>query len=510
MKAIYARQSLDKKDSLSIEGQIEECKKKLLPDDDYQVYQDKGFSGKNTDRPELQRLMEDIKANKIEVVIIYKVDRISRNIANFYGLYEIMQQHNCQIVSATEPVDSTNSSGRIMMGMLAIFAQNERENIQRRVKDNYYYRTATTGSWAGGPAPFGFSNGRTPEGRPTLIVNEDEMKIVKLIFKRYSQEINMSLGKVAKYLMDNGYRSRRKNGSWDSSSVSKILQSTVYVKADNVLYKYLQIRQIKFLNDEKDWTGKTSCHIIGKRVGNANIRKYADFKEQSVYLTNFPGVISSRDYVSIMKRLGENQQITSSNKAGVLQELGGKLKCTCGYAIKSYSKSTNGRPYLDCYANRSLHTCNHKYNKFDFFDIQASVGAEMQKQLDTINETMAQKRKIRKDKRKQIEELAERLNVLLEISSTSDLMAQATIKQIEKIQRQINELELDIQMNTDILDEIAINHFTEPMFYMGGTDEFSLDYSSLSVDEKKYVVNRFIDKIILDEETETIHINWKI
>ena len=84
------------------------------------------------------------------------------------------------------------------------------------------------------------------------------------------------------------------------------------------------------------------------------------------------------------------------------------------------------------------------------------------------------------------------------------------VKQIEKIQRQINELELDIQMNTDILDEIAIGHFTEPVSYMGDVDEFSLDYSSLSVDEKKYIVNRFIDKIVLDDETETIHIDWKI
>lgn len=510
MKAIYARQSLDKKDSLSIEGQVEECKTKLSAKEDYKVYQDKGFSGKNTERPALTELMNDIENGKIDTVIVYKVDRFSRNIIDFFKMYNILEKNNCSFVSKTEDFDTRTPMGEAMLTVLIAFASMERKNIQQRVKDNYYYRTATTGSWAGGPAPFGFSNGRTPEGKPTLIVNEDEMKIVKLIFKRYSQEINMSLGKVAKYLMDNGYRSRRKNGSWDSSSVSKILQSTVYVKADNVLYKYLQIKQIKFLNDEKDWNGKTSCHIIGKKVGNANVRKYTDFKEQSVYLTNFPGVIGSRDYVAIMKRLGENQQITSSNKAGVLQELGGKLKCSCGYAIKSYSKSTNGRPYLDCYANRSLHTCNHKYNKFDFYDIQASVGTEIQKQLDTINETMAHKRQIRKDKRKQIEELAERLNVLLEISSTSDLMEQATIKQIEKIQRQINELQLDIQMNTDILDEIAIKHFTESMFYMGGTDEFSLDYSSLSVDEKKYVVNRFIDKIILDEETETIHINWKI
>ena len=79
-----------------------------------------------------------------------------------------MQEHNCDFVSATEPFDTTGM-GVFLMGVLALFAQLERENIQKRVKDNYYYRTATTGSWAGGPAPFGFKNGRNEDKKPTLI-----------------------------------------------------------------------------------------------------------------------------------------------------------------------------------------------------------------------------------------------------------------------------------------------------------------------------------------------------
>lgn len=506
MNAIYARQSLDKKDSLSIEGQIEECLSKLNVNEKYEVYQDKGYSGKNTNRPELKRLIDDIKSNKVKKVVVYKIDRISRNIKDFYDLWEMMKDYKCQIVSATEDFDTTTSIGEGMMGILAVFAQMERDNIRKRVKDNYYYRTATKGSWAGGPAPFGFKNGRNDSNTPTLIVDEKEMAIVKLIYRLYYEEINMSLGKVAKFLSESGYKSRRKNGAWDSSTISKILQSTVYVQADNKLYKFLKLKGIKFLNEESEWTGATSCHIVGKRIGNANIRSYADLKEQSVYLTNFKPVIESSTYINIMNRLATNEQITSSNKMGVLQELGGKLKCSCGYAIKSYSKSTTGRPYLDCYSNRSLHICNHKFKDFNFYDIQETVGVEIQKQLDDIKKTLAKKRSIRAKKYKEIEDLTERLTALLELSSTSDLLAKATINEIEKIQKRINALELDLQMNHDIADDLQIEHFN-------GENHLKMEeliYADLTTEEKKYIVNQFIDKIILDEDTKAINIMWKI
>lgn len=509
MKAIYARQSLDKKDSLSIEGQISECKMFLGVNEEYKEYQDKGFSGKNTERPALKELMNDIESGKIDTVIVYKVDRFSRNIIDFFEMYKVLEKYNCRFVSKSETFDTSTAMGEAMLTILIAFAQMERKNIQQRVKDNYYYRTATTGSWAGGPAPFGFKNGRTNTNVPTLIVEPAEMEIVKLIFHLFHEEINMSLGKVAKYLSDNGYKSRRTNGAWDSSTISKILQNPLYVQADKKLYIYLKMKGIKFLNDEEKWNGLTSCHIVGKRIGNANIRSYTDLKEQSVYLTNFPPVIESRIYIDIMNRLANNEQITSSNKAGVLQELGGKLKCSCGYAIKSYSKSTNGRPYLDCYGNRSLHICNHKFANFNFYEIQETVAVEIQKQLDGINDILKQKEEIIKNKLLEIDNLNKRLSALFEMSSTSELLAQATIKEIEKIQYQINELELELKMNNDIGDPLVIDHFmpTEPNS-MKKTPR--LYYPVLTTEEKKYVVNQFIDKIILNEETSDIEIIWKI
>lgn len=503
MKALYARQSLDKKDSLSIEGQIEQCKMMLQPKEEFKEYTDKGFSGKNTERPALNELLKDIKRGLINEVIVYRLDRFSRNITDFYNLYEIMKKHNCDFQSVNEKFDTSSPMGRAMMGILITFAQMERESIQERVKDNYYYRIAQDGRWAGGPAPYGFKNAKTADNKPTLKTDKKKIDVVALIFKLYTEEINISLGKIARILTEKGFQSNRTNGAWDTSTISKILQNTVYVKADEVLYKYLAIRQINFLNEMSDWNGLTSCHIVGKRTGNSNIRKYTDLKEQSVYLTNFAGIIDSRIYINAMNRLEQNEQITSANKPSILQELGGKLKCSCGYAIKSYSKSTNGRPYLDCYANRSLHNCNHKYNKFNFYDIQKETGNQIQEQLNHLSNLLKRKQKISADKKNKIKNLQKQLdNLITLVSKMSEELQDSVVNKIEQTQKQINELQLNLQINADIVDSLQIPD-SETMLH-------NPDYDDLSLEEKKYITNLLIHKIVLHEDTEQIEIFWNI
>lgn len=503
MKALYARQSLDKKDSLSIEGQIEQCKMMLQPKEEFKEYTDKGFSGKNTERPALNELLKDIKRGLINEVIVYRLDRFSRNITDFYNLYEIMKKHNCDFQSVNEKFDTSSPMGRAMMGILITFAQMERESIQERVKDNYYYRIAQDGRWAGGPAPYGFKNAKTADNKPTLKTDKQKIDVVALIFKLYTEEINISLGKIARILTEKGFQSNRTNGAWDTSTISKILQNTVYVKADEVLYKYLAIRQINFLNEMSDWNGLTSCHIVGKRTGNSNIRKYTDLKEQSVYLTNFAGIIDSRIYINAMNRLEQNEQITSANKPSILQELGGKLKCSCGYAIKSYSKSTNGRPYLDCYANRSLHNCNHKYNKFNFYDIQKETGNQIQEQLNHLSNLLKRKQKISADKKNKIKNLQKQLdNLITLVSKMSEELQDSVVNKIEQTQKQINELQLNLQINADIVDSLQIPD-SETMLH-------NPDYDDLSLVEKKYITNLLIHKIVLHEDTEQIEIFWNI
>lgn len=510
MKALYARQSIDKKDSMSIESQIEQCKTRLDQAEKYKEYTDKGYSGKNTERPSLNELLKDIEDDKISCVIVYRLDRFSRNITDFYRLYEILKAHNCEFISVSECFDTNTAMGRAMMGILVTFAQMERENIQQRVKDNYYYRTAQDGRWAGGPPPYGFINAKIDKKIPTLEVDWEKMKVVKYIFDMYANDITVSLGTIAKRLREAGYVcTKSKKTTWDSSTVSKILQNTVYVQADQILYQYLKVRQIKFLNDQSAWNGEHSAHIIGKKVGNGNIRKYTTLKEQSVYVTNFKWIIDSRTYIRVMERLAQNEQLSNTTKSSVLQELGGKLKCSCGYAIKAYSKSTNGRPYLDCYANRSLHICDHRYNKFNFFEIQEEVGKQIQARFGELKNIVKTKQDIRISKMKQVSQLVKQRDNLVKMASISEELEQATVSEIENLQKKINQLQLDLKVNADMIDNLDIpdlRKYINSDFY-----SFSrIDYFGLSTEEKKYIVNLMIEKIVLQEETKELEIFWKI
>lgn len=499
MKAIYARQSLDKKESVSIEGQLGLCKTKLLPGEPYLEYTDKGYSGKNIERPSLDKLLKDIQDDKIDAVIVYRLDRFSRNITDFYNMYEVMTAHNCDFMSVSEAFDTSTSMGRAMMGILITFAQMERENIQQRIKDNYYYRIGESGTWASGPAPYGFTNGRTADNKPTLIPCKPEIEAVKMMYRLYLESTKISLAEVARQLREKGYASR--TGGWTSSTISKILQNTVYVKADEILYDYLAVSHINFLNEKKAWDGSHSAHIVGKKTGNANVRKYETLENTSVYVTNFDGIIDSRTYIAAMDRLGKNEAFSACTKSSRLQELGGKLKCTCGRAILAYGKSTNGRPYISCYGRRILKTCSHKYNRFNFYRIQEEVGEQIQHRLGNLHNLTRAKEEAREKMQKQIAALEKQLENLVQIAAKSNELKQAVIQPIEDTQKQIKSLRLDIKLNYDNIDRLHIPELT--------ADGVALKkYTDLEMDQKKYIINLLIDRIVLHEESEKIEIIW--
>ena len=120
--AIYGRQSIDKKDSISIESQFEFCRYELKGGEGKE-YKDKGYSGKNIERPDFQRLLQDIRLGLIKWVIVYKLDRISRSIVDFAKLMELFKQYDVEFVSCTEKFDTSTPMGRAMLNICIVFAQ---------------------------------------------------------------------------------------------------------------------------------------------------------------------------------------------------------------------------------------------------------------------------------------------------------------------------------------------------------------------------------------------------
>jgi len=142
-------------------------------------YDDGGYSGGNTDRPALQRLLDDLRVGKIDVILVYKVDRLTRSLPDFAKLVELFDQHNVSFVSVTQQFNTTTSMGRLTLNVLLSFAQFEREVTSERIRDKIS-ASKRKGLWVGGMAPLGYD---TKDRRIT--VNEAEAERVRTIFRSY-------------------------------------------------------------------------------------------------------------------------------------------------------------------------------------------------------------------------------------------------------------------------------------------------------------------------------------
>ena len=128
-------------------------------------YDDGGFSGGDTDRPALQRLLGDVRSGKIDVIVVYKVDRLTRSLADFAKLVELFDQHNVSFVSVTQQFNTTTSMGRLTLNVLLSFAQFEREVTSERIRDKIA-ASKRKGIWVGGPLPLGYD---LKDGTPVVV-----------------------------------------------------------------------------------------------------------------------------------------------------------------------------------------------------------------------------------------------------------------------------------------------------------------------------------------------------
>jgi DNA invertase Pin-like site-specific DNA recombinase len=187
--AIYTRKSSDEgleKEFNSLDAQREACAAFIvsqkhagwvaLPD----LYDDGGLSGGTMERPALQRLLADIKADKVQIVVVYKVDRLTRSLTDFAKIVDVFDVHGASFVSVTQQFNTTTSMGRLTLNMLLSFAQFEREIAGERIRDKIAASKAK-GMWMGGNVPLGYD----VKDRK-LIVNEVEAETVRMIFRRYT------------------------------------------------------------------------------------------------------------------------------------------------------------------------------------------------------------------------------------------------------------------------------------------------------------------------------------
>ncbi len=150
-------------------------------------YNDGGFSGGSTDRPALQRLLTDIRAKKVDVIVVYKVDRLTRSLADFAKLVELFDGHGVSFVSVTQQFNTTTSMGRLTLNVLLSFAQFEREVTSERIRDKIA-ASKRKGLWVGGMVPMGYE----VKNRKVLVI-EEEAGRVRTIYQRYLELGSLNL-----------------------------------------------------------------------------------------------------------------------------------------------------------------------------------------------------------------------------------------------------------------------------------------------------------------------------
>lgn len=188
--AIYTRKSSEEgleQDFNSLHAQREACEAYVFSQKHEgwrlltEPYDDGGISGGTMQRPALQRLLDDIKAKKVDIIVVYKVDRLTRSLADFARMVELFDQHQVSFVSVTQQFNTTTSMGRLTLNVLLSFAQFEREVTSERIRDKVK-ASKQKGMWMGGPVPFGY---RVQDRK--LIVHGEEAKTVKWIYESYLQ-----------------------------------------------------------------------------------------------------------------------------------------------------------------------------------------------------------------------------------------------------------------------------------------------------------------------------------
>ena len=253
--AIYIRVSTTHqidKDSIPMQrNDLVSYARLMLNTDDYAIFEDAGYSGKNTDRPNFQKMMSQIRSGAFTHLLVWKIDRISRNLLDFSSMYKELKELGVVFVSKNEQFDTSTAMGEAMLKIILVFAELERNMTSERVTATMISR-ASNGQWNGGRVPFGYDYDYDSK---TFSVNEQESVIVKLIHDKYEEM--QSLVQEARYLNEHDFRTREGN-EWSPVTLLIILRNIFY--CGDYQYNTLKEGNRQKVKDESEWVIVESHH----------------------------------------------------------------------------------------------------------------------------------------------------------------------------------------------------------------------------------------------------------
>ena len=302
-------------------------------------YEDEGVGGSDLNRPGFQRLLEDIKNGLLDVVICYKLDRISRDVADFAAMYKVFVAYGVELIPLRDNLvinDTMTPIEKAMMYMNSIFSQVERENTVIRITDNML-ELAKSGYWPGGKAPIGFHLRRiTENGKKHTILceNTEEMEFLNMVADTLLTGYTLSglethFRKIGVKTIKGCYLS--------GSQIWNMLKTPFHAPADAATYDYFKSLGCIMVRDRSEYDGTHGILVYGRTAGSRKRKHVVNSPDKWVVsIGKHSPTMTSDKWLSIQRRFGLNTiDRTRKHEIGILK---GIMRCKCGYAMRVQHK----------------------------------------------------------------------------------------------------------------------------------------------------------------------------
>ena len=533
--AVYSRKSRFTGKGESIGNQVEMCREYIRSHfgepaaHSCTVFEDEGFSGGNLKRPAFQRMLEGVRRGEFRAVVVYRLDRVSRNISDFAALVEELGRLNVAFISIREQFDTGSPMGRAMMYIISVFSQLERETIAERIRDNMH-ELAKTGRWLGGNTPTGYTSESvsymTLDGKTRKLCRlkllPDEAETVKTIFDLYSRK--NSLTAVETELLQRQLKTKR-GKEFTRFGVKGILENPVYMVADAGALEYFRSQGVTVYAPQEAFDGKRGIMAYNRtdqEKGSAAV--CLPMAEWIVSVGQHPGLIASAQWIQVQEALARNgsSAYRSPRKNGAL--LTGLLFCSCG--SRMYPKLTGSRQNSGLPAHNYVCKRKERTRKGDCSCPNASgsaldeaVWGEIQKLRPHVPTLVKQLEKSRhlcseaaqgwesqcQSLQEALDENEKKLESLLDAISLSPSpeTKQRIARRMEELEQANNQLHRRINALQNMLASCRLS--PEEMDALRGTlRAFDRCAAKMPVEEKRRTLRLAVQKVIWDGSSATL------
>lgn len=539
--AIYSRKSKWTGKGDSVENQIIMCKEYISmfieggAEAEIIEYEDEGFSGKNTKRPQFQKMMRDMQERHYDYLVCYKLDRLGRNLADLANLMEDLEKRETSFISIKEKFDTTTPIGKAMLYFSGVLAQMEREQIAERVKDNMIM-LARSGRWLGGNTPLGYSSVKVEKEVSALKKksifcleqNPNEIDLAKFLFAYFMEK--RSLTKVLKYLMSNGMRTR--NGKeFAISGIRDILTNPVYCIADQEAYQYFYDLGCQVCIDQDELDHETGLMSYAKTTSVRYRNQNTSCETWIISKGRHKGIVTGKEFVYVQQLLESNKSkgINFRDTKNSVALLSGLLQCTCGHMMRPKNYPVNrvtekGErtfsyrcPYKDMTHGENCDIKNVHGNTLDEAVCNEITSLarpdagiipmleELRRQIAASDiEVMSEKQLMVQEYEKKKGEI-QKLVASIKNLETYSVSVQYINEEIQKLDSECESLKK--RMNTVKEDEQEKTELTDYIKEISDKlTDFSRIFEELSILQRRDFLREIIAKIVWDGETAHIYL----